>query len=151
MAQSYKVPFQYKGTHHCQAVVLSCIDFRFWKETKQFIEQQLGISSYDFPKLPGAAKAINEAQEGSIALQCISVPVDLHHVEKIVIINHSDCGAYGGAKVFEGDADKEQAFHQVELKKAKDVLKAKYPEKQVITAYAKLVDNAAAIEFFVVE
>lgn len=151
MAETFKVPFQYAGVHSCEAVVLACIDFRFWKETAQFVEQKLGIASYDFPKLPGAAKAINEGSEGDITQLCLSVPCDLHHVEKIVIINHSDCGAYGGAKAFGNDPGKEQAFHEEELKKAREILKGKYPDKEVILAYAKLVDDGKAIEFIQID
>lgn len=147
----YKRPFQFKGIHHCQAVVLACIDFRFWKETQQFIEEKLGIQSYDFPKLPGAVKAINEAQEGDVALQCISVPVQLHQVKRIVLINHSDCGAYGGSKFFENDSEKEQAFHEAQLKKAKEKMLGQYADKEVILVYAKLVDDGSAIEFVEIE
>lgn len=149
--ENYKVPFQFKGVHACEAVVLACIDFRFWRETMQFVDEKLGIKSYDFPKLPGAAKAINEAKDGEISFSCMSVPCDLHHVEKIVLVNHSDCGAYGGLKKFEGDLAAEAEFHISELKKARDIINAKYPGKKVILVFAKLVDEQTAIEFVVVE
>ena len=55
-----KIPFKFKDVHHCEAVVLTCIDFRFWRETLEFVEKKLGIETFDFPSLPGAAKAINE-------------------------------------------------------------------------------------------
>lgn len=142
-----KLPFQYKNIHACEAVVLSCIDFRFWRETVKFVEDELGIKSFDFPSLPGAAKAVNECAEDDIALQCVSVPCGLHHVKKIVIINHQDCGAYGGSKEFNGDQTAEQKFHSAELKKAGEKLASKYPDKQIILIYAKLVDNGEKIEF----
>ncbi len=113
-----KLPFKFKNIHACEAVVLTCIDFRFWRETLEFAEKELNIKSFDFPSLPGAAKAINECIDGDIVRQCISVPDDLHHAKKLVIINHQDCGAYGGAKVVNGDEAAEQKFHEGELKKA---------------------------------
>ena len=104
-----KYEFKYKGVHNCEAVVLACIDFRFWKETMKFVEEELGIKSYDFPKMPGAAKAINDClSEVDVPMKCIGVPCDLHQVQKIVIVNHADCGAYGGSKQFKGDAEAEQ-------------------------------------------
>ena len=144
-----KIPFKYKGVHSCEAVVLACIDFRFWKETVEFIEKELGIKSYDFPSLPGAAKAINESNGSDLAMSCISVPCDLHHVKKIVIINHQDCGAYGGSVKFENEDD-EQKFHEEELKKAKEKLSAKYPDKEIILVYARLADNQENIEFVII-
>ncbi len=143
-----KTPFNYKGVHNCEAVVLACIDFRFWKETMKFVEEELGIKSYDFPKMPGAAKAINECQnELDIPMKCIGVPCDLHHAEKIVIINHADCGAYGGSVEFKGDLEAEQKFHEAELQRAREKIIANYPEKEVILAFAKLVDGGESIEF----
>lgn len=143
-----KIPFNYKNVHSCEAVVLACIDFRFWKGTMKFVEEELGIKTYDFPKMPGAAKAVNEClSEVDVAMKCIGVPCDLHHAQKIVIVNHADCGAYGGAKEFKGDLEAEQRFHEEELKKAKEKILAQYPGKEVILAYAKLTDDGEAVEF----
>ena len=105
-----KTKFNYKGIHSCEAVVLCCIDFRFWRETLEFAEKELGLKSFDFPSLPGAAKAINEGND--LALGCVSVPCDLHHAKKIVIVNHADCGAYGGSSKFDGNSEAEQKFHE---------------------------------------
>jgi carbonic anhydrase len=147
-----KIPFSYKNIHSCEAAVLACIDFRFWKETMQFAEGELGIKTYDFPKLPGAAKAINDClSEVDVAMKCIGVPCDLHHVEKIVIVNHADCGAYGGSVQFKGDLEAEQKFHEGELKKAKEKILAQYPGKEVVLIYAKLVDEGENVDFLRVD
>lgn len=144
-----KTKFSYKNIHSCEAVVLCCIDFRFWRETMEFVENPpaggLGLKDFDFPSLPGAAKAINEKSD--LALGCVSVPCDLHHAKKIVIVNHSDCGAYGGSSKFNGDSEAEQKFHEEELQKAKNIILEKYPDKEVILIYAKLVDEEENVEF----
>ena len=147
-----KTEFKFKGIHNCDAVVLACIDFRFWKETMKFAEEELGIKTYDFPKMPGSAKAINECQnEVDVPMKCIGVPCDLHHAQKIVIVNHTDCGAYGGSKEFKGDSEAEQKFHEGELQKAKEKILKYYPGKEVILAYAKLVDEGENIDFVIVK
>lgn len=146
-----KTKFNYKGIHSCEAVVLTCIDFRFWKETAEFVEKSLGIKSYDFPSLPGAAKAINEClKDTDLAMQCIGVPCELHHAQKIVIVNHEDCGAYGGSGKFGGDQDAEQKFHEGELQKAKAKIAEIYPQKEFILVYARLADDKENIEFLTV-
>jgi carbonic anhydrase len=142
-----KESFKYRGVHSCEAVVLCCIDFRFWRETLEFVEKELRLKDFDFPSLPGAAKAINEKSD--LALGCVSVPCDLHHAKKIVIVNHSDCGAYGGSSKFNGDSEAEQKFHEEELQKARSIISEKYPDKEVILVYAKLVDDGENIEFLV--
>jgi hypothetical protein len=143
-----KIPFSYKNVHQCEAVVLCCIDFRFWKETMRFVEEELGIKTYDFPKMPGAAKAINDCQnEVDVPMKCIGVSCDLHHAARIVIVNHADCGAYGGAKEFKGDIEAEQKFHEGELRHAKEKILKYYPGKEIVIAYAKLVDGGENVEF----
>ncbi len=144
-----KTKFKYDNIHFCEAVVLCCIDFRFWRETLEFVEKEMGLHSFDFPSLPGAAKAINEGSD--LALECVKVPCDLHHAEKIVIVNHEDCGAYGGSAKFEGDTEAEQKFHEEELKKAKTKILEMYPEKEVILVYAKLVDDGGNIDFQIID
>lgn len=145
-----KTTFKFKNIHSCETVVLCCIDFRFWKETVEFAEKELNLKSFDFPSLPGSAKAINE-ENNEVAFGCISVPVELHHVQKIVIVNHEDCGAYGGSKKFEGDKEAEQKFHEEELKKAKEKILAKYLDKEVVLIYAKLIDDNENVEFLIIE
>lgn len=146
-----KTSFKFKDVHTCDAVVLTCIDFRFWRETLEFIEKELGIKTFDFPSLPGAAKAINEClTDNDLAMQCIGVPCNLHHAHKIVIVNHEDCGAYGGSGKFNGDQEAEQKFHEEELQKAKAKIEEKYPDKEYILVYAKLADDKTAIDFLVV-
>jgi carbonic anhydrase len=143
--------FQYKGIHNCEAVVLTCIDFRFWRKTLEFIEEKLGIKIFDFPSLPGAAKAINECvTDNDLAMKCIEVPCDLHQAKKIVIVNHEDCGAYGGSKKFKGDGEAERIFHGEELKKAKEKILKRYPDREIILIYAKLVERGENIEFLTV-
>ena len=142
-----KMNFKFKNIHSCEAVVLACIDFRFWKETVEFVQTELGIKDFDFPSLPGSAKAINEGSE--LALSCIKVPCDLHHAEKIVIVNHQDCGAYGGSAKFNGDVEMEQKFHEEELRKAKAKVLSIYLEKEVILIYARLAGDE--IEFLKIE
>ncbi len=145
-----KLPFKYQNVHSCEAVVLTCIDFRFWRETLEYVEKELAIRSFDFPSLPGAAKAINDCMsDQDLAMQCVSVPCDLHQAKKLVIVNHADCGAYGGAKKFNGDSEAEQKFHEAELKKAKAKVLAKYPDLFIILVYAKLIGSN--IEFLKID
>lgn len=143
-----EMKFNFKNIHHCEAVVLTCIDFRFWRETAEFIEKKLGIKNFDFPSLPGAAKALNEsADQNDLVWQCLRVPVELHEAKKIVIVNHADCGAYGGIKKFNGNQEMERRFHQEELKKAKIRIAANFPNQEVILVFAGLSDDGEKVVF----
>ena len=143
-----KIEYKFKDVHSCEAVVLTCIDFRFWRETVEFVEKELGIKDFDFPSLPGSAKAINDClEEDDLAFNCVSVSCDLHHAKKVVIVNHEDCGAYGGSAKFGGDQEKEQKFHEEELRKARKKLIDKYPGKEYVLLFAKLADEKTKVEF----
>ena len=143
-----KIEYKFKDVHSCEAVVLTCIDFRFWRETVEFVEKELGIKDFDFPSLPGSAKAINDClKEDDLAFNCVSVSCDLHHAKKVVIVNHEDCGAYGGSAKFGGDQGKEQKFHEEELRKARKKLIDKYPGKEYVLLFAKLADEKTKVEF----
>ncbi len=150
-----KIPFRFKGVHHCPAVIFSCMDFRFRKELARFIEDKnegLGIEPFDDPKLPGAAKNINELDgDLGLATKSVDISCDLHRAETIVIANHQDCGAYGGSAKFNGDVEAEQKFHEEELQKARVKVAKKFPGKKIILVYAKLVDNQKFIEFIEVK
>jgi carbonic anhydrase len=141
-------PFKHRDIHHCEGVVLTCVDFRFWNQAIDFINNCLGIADFDFPSIPGAAKAINENAE--LALNCIAIPCNLHHAQKIVLIHHQDCGAYGGLKNFGGDKKMEQAHHEGELRKAKKIILGKYPDREVTMVFASLTDDDH-IEFLTIK
>ena len=138
-------PFTCQGKHHCPAAVLSCIDFRFWPTIVEYIKNELGVADFDFPSVPGAAKAINDGEPDGLAMSCVTIPVQLHAAQKIIIVNHADCGAYGGASKHES-IEVEVEFHKQELLKAKAKILAKHPEMEVILLFAKLVDNGSAVE-----
>lgn len=144
-----KYPFEFKNVHDCEAVVLGCIDFRFWEAMISFAKNELEIKSFDLATVAGGAKEIVEHNELIDGLE-INIPVSLHHVGKVVVVNHSDCGAYGGLKRFSGDREAEFIFHKSELLKAKDYILKKHSSIEVILAFARLVDNDTAVEFEVI-
>jgi hypothetical protein len=147
----YRVKFRFKGIHHCPAVVFGCMDFRFWEELAEFIKQELKIPFFDFPLIPGAAKAIIQYQYADeIPLESIGISCDLHAAEIILVVNHADCGKYKG-EISHDDIEAEQQYHELQLQKARAILERMYVGKQIILVYAKLVENDEFIEFIIVE
>jgi len=130
--------------HHCQALVLLCIDFRFWQATLRFVKNQLKIKSFDILALAGGAKslaclAVRRASSTKkiyqrTVLDNIKISIQLHQIKKIILVNHQDCGAYGGSQQFKS-LKKEITFHQKELQKARRLLKRLYPRLRVINVF----------------
>jgi len=63
-----------------------------------------------------------------------------HNVERVILINHQDCGAYGGSEAFNGLED-EVAKQEIQLRHAVSVVHSKYPDKQVDAYLAMLGDQ----------
>ena len=77
------------NAHHCDALVIHCIDFRFHEAIKNFLQNELGIKSYDLLTIPGAAKHLTAA--GSAArrdglLEDIGISIRLHEPKEIILI-----------------------------------------------------------------
>ena len=117
------------------SIVVLCMDYRFWPETIKIFKEEYG--NCDLIGLAGSAKNLaspsNEANRITI-LENIDTSVKLHKAKRLVLINHIDCGAYGGSKAF-SSFDDELAFHTNELKKAKQIATDKFPELEVETVF----------------
>lgn len=132
----------YKNTHHCEAAVICCMDFRFHKATTGFIENELGILDYDLITEAGGIKGLAENDAGIVTeiKKHLDISTTLHHSKQIILVNHEDCGAYGGSKRW-GDLKAEKTYHNSDLAKAVKALKDMYPDNQITTLYAYFNDK----------
>ena len=110
--------------HTCDAVVVCCIDFRFQQFIRQWTDQHLAGQKFDLIGFAGATKDLNTV------MQQIDLSVKLHHIKRVVLIHHQDCGAYG--------KDSNLANHTKDLLKAKQTILAKYPDLTVDCYYLTL-------------
>ena len=135
----------------CEAVVVCCFDFRFGEAIRKHLKESLGLrpGTYDFASLPGGAKTVING-DGS-AMKSIDLAVKLHQVNEIVIINHADCGAYGGRTEFDHDHEKEFDFHQSQLRQAKDAIADKHPDKKVTTLFLRFRELGKKLHIEIVE
>lgn len=147
---TYRMPEGKMEKHHCSTVVVGCIDFRFREANDAFIEEGLGEKDFDTINFPGGGKnfVADTPERESFVKAIEKVCVDLHGVKRIVLLNHWDCGAYGGSKHFH-DAAEEEETHKADLERAKDFLQGRFPDLEIVTAYNKL--NGDSLEYHVIE
>ena len=84
--------------HECETLVLTCMDFRFREATQQFVKEGLGVQQFDGPiSIPGVCKGIAEANGivTDFTKFVIETAIKVHHIKKVLIIHHAQCGAYG--------------------------------------------------------
>ena len=46
----------------------------------------------------------------------------LHGTSRVILMVHTDCGAYGGLQAFDGNKEREAANHESQLRSAADFL-----------------------------
>jgi hypothetical protein len=133
-------------SHKAQAVVQTCIDFRFRQALNDFLENELSLYQIDIKSDGGGVKKIVE--EGPVREWIFAnyqIAFDLHGVDRVILINHQDCGAYGGSKAHE-NLEKELESHELQLRHAVSIVRAKFPEKE-IEAYLALIDDDQKVTF----
>lgn len=126
----YTLPW--RGRKESEAVVVWCMDARFRQATKTYLRAVLGLDHYGLVSIPGGARGIVEAGDKSTAMDCIDSSVTYHGARQVHLINHMDCGAYGGSKAFCGG--KEELTRMTgDLDAAARFILGKYPRLKVHT------------------
>jgi hypothetical protein len=93
----------------------------------------------DSIQIAGGAKCLASPDHDSsreFVLQQIRLSMRLHGTTRVMLMLHSDCGAYGGlASGFSGDSTAEAAHHRQELQRAAAYLAAAIPGIEVQTYF----------------
>lgn len=110
--------------HISDALVVACIDFRFQKYIRKWLDKNFEHKTFDYVGFAGASKDLK-----TIMMQ-LDISVRLHHINQVVLIHHEDCGAYGK----ESTLDR----HKKDLQKAKTVINAINPDLKVDLYYLHL-------------
>lgn len=135
-------------TGKVDALVVTCMDARLHRADRPFLADYLrgkhvGIQTWDLVALPGAAKGFvsdNAQALKSALLYSVKTAHDLHHVSRVFLVNHSDCGAYGGAQAFP-DVTEEYRRHVSDLRTARETLREFLPNLDVRLFYATVEDR----------
>lgn len=112
------------GNHSCNAVIVTCIDFRFQEYISKWIKERFSEGTYDRIAFAGGV------HDSDIILRQIDISHKLHHIKMVVLINHEDCGAYGEKGTYER--------HNHDLKEVAKKIYEEIPEIEIETYYLHL-------------
>ena len=116
--------------YQCDAAVIWCFDNRFDLGFRKFLKR-IGVSNSDPIKIAGGAKCLASPDletERDFVLEQIRKSMRLHGTRRVILMLHSDCGAYGGlAEGFDGDTVAERLHHREELRCAAEHLARAIP------------------------
>ncbi|MFA5431772.1 MAG: carbonic anhydrase [Candidatus Paceibacterota bacterium] len=141
------------STHNCPNIIFHCIDFRLIKETMIFINEKYGIGKCDIVSVAGSGKEIADDNEiiKNYLLKQIKISHDLHESRKVVLIHHSDCGAYNNCYQFNSQEEEKQK--QIEdMKKAEVIIKEILSDVSVEKVWAQMLDpHGNKVDFIIID
>ena len=153
-----------KEHYQAEAAVVWCFDARFQPALEE-LKKKLGLEKIDLISVAGGAKDLvgpsgDEALAGNLnkifsyclkifrrilkfrhealmgyLIRQIEISVRLHNTKKIILMTHSDCGAFGGLKAFDNSEKVELARHIEILEQAKKTVMSRFPGLSVVACF----------------
>ncbi len=118
-----------------KSMVLSCIDPRFQNFVHNHLKKKKLTGKYSAFTIAGSAVGVtdNKFKEWHKTFyDNLAISIQLHKIEKLIVINHKDCGA---AKIVNQkkkfDSKSEIKIHLNSFKKIKKILKKKFPKLKI--------------------
>jgi carbonic anhydrase len=115
-----------------KSMVLSCIDPRFQHLIYDHLRKKKLIGEYSAFTIAGAAVGVTHnkfKQWHKTFYDNLATSIQLHKIEKLIVINHKDCGA---AKIANGKKEfnsiNEMKIHQESFLKIKKQIKKRFPK-----------------------
>ena len=127
-------------------LLLSCMDYRLVDETERFMSGKGLQNKYDHIVLAGASLGAVTPKFpawNTTFWEHLKVAIDLHHIKKVMVLDHRDCGAY---KVVLGEdfgkmPEKETQAHAETLMSLRKQILVQYPALAVET-YIMALDGS---------
>ena len=118
-----------------KAMVLSCIDPRFQKPVYNYLKKKKLTGKFSAFTIAGAAVGVTHnkfKKWHKTFYDNLGTSIQLHKIEKLIVINHKDCGA---AKIANGKKEfspvNEKKIHKESFSKIKKQIKKKFPKLKV--------------------
>ena len=118
-----------------KAMVLSCMDPRFQHLVHNYLKKKKLFGKYSAFTIAGAAVGVTHnkfKKWHKTFYDNLSTSIKLHQIEKLIVINHQDCGAakiVNGKKAF--NITNEQKIHKESFSKLKKEIRKRFPKLKV--------------------
>lgn len=139
-------------SHTCKNLVIHCIDFRLMDRLFEWLKyKEMAVNTCDEISIAGSIKDLVHPQnpgESEYILKQIEISAKLHKIERVIIMNHTDCGAYGGKGAFDSQIS-EEATHIEDMRVAERIIKNKWPNLDIMLVLAD-IKTSGKIDFNVI-
>jgi carbonic anhydrase len=117
------------------ALAITCMDYRLVDDAVRFFNRRHMTLDYDQVSLAGASlAAVSDKFPSSNAAfwDHIGIAKQLHHIKKVMVVDHRDCGAFKVAfgKDYQGEGAAETAQHKAVMEQVKAKLAKTHPDLQ---------------------
>ncbi|MDD3292575.1 MAG: hypothetical protein PHT67_00565 [Candidatus Pacebacteria bacterium] len=128
--------------HNCKSIIFKCMDFRLTKETNRFLQENNLIGDCDIVSLAGSSKSLADGKEEikNLLLKQIKTSKDLHCATEVILIHHSDCGAYKASCCFASE-EEEKNIQTEDMNTVEKLIKENFPEMEVKKVWAQMKDK----------
>ncbi|MCB1777176.1 MAG: twin-arginine translocation signal domain-containing protein [Candidatus Competibacteraceae bacterium] len=131
------------AAHDTEALLLSCMDYRLIDDMVKYMDGRGLTDQYDHVILAGASLGAltKEFKDWNTTFwEHLKISIDLHHINRVIVMDHRDCGAY---KVilkadFAKDPTLEENVHAKYLRDLKQMIQKKHPKLEVETLLMNL-------------
>jgi len=129
--------------HTTEALLLSCMDYRLIDDIVHYMDGRDLTNRYDHVILAGAslgAITSDFKDWNKTFWEHLQISIDLHHIKKVILLDHRDCGAY---KVilhadFSKDPTLETRVHSKYLHDLAVAIHKRYPQLETETLLMSL-------------
>ena len=127
-----------------EAMVLSCMDPRFQPKVYKYLKTKKLTGKYSSFTIAGGAIGVTHKKFKkwhSTFIDNLSTSIKLHKINKLIVINHRDCGAakiVNGKKKFTSII--ENKIHKDSFKEIKKNLNKKFPNLKIYFKILSLKD-----------
>lgn len=118
-----------------KAMVLSCMDPRFQPKIFNYLKKRKLSGQYSAFTIAGAAVGVTHSKFKKwhrVFFENLSASIQLHKIDKLIVINHQDCGAAkiaNSKKEFNNKVETD--IHKASFKKLKSSLRKKFPKLKI--------------------
>jgi len=131
--------------------MLKCMDFRLQNNTLGWLKENGYFGDCDVISNAGSGKVLVDGTPDAkeFILNEINISYEKHGARNIIIIHHSNCGAYSSYEFTTTEDEKKKQLEDMSIEES--IIKERFPDVTIIKVWAQMKDlDGNEVEFSIV-